>query len=157
MEGHMSETHSISGTAPEGQPHKHTKYVAGVVIGIIVSSIVGLTVGYQIGVALTSFNYSYSAGHAWLLAPHLLYGNVSIGSLGVPRGIAFDNGHGGIVSSMTSMSGSGHYRYQVYLYWTSQYNVTIYYQDSVSSWQYCAATPRTAAVITDPQPQNFSC
>ncbi len=156
---HMSQTHPISYKPfEESPPHKHTKYIAGIVLGIIVSSIVGLTVGYQIGASVTSARDAYFSAHAFLTAPLLLYGNVSIGNLGTPRGIAFTSGSSDPVTSMTPISGNGQYHYQVYLRWyQGSYNVTIYYQDSLGSWQYCAATPRTAAVHTVAQSQNFSC
>jgi hypothetical protein len=136
--------------------------MAGVALGIIISLIIGIAAGYMAGYRsgsdVTSARDAYFSAHAWLVASHLLYGNVSIGSLGIPRGIAFDSGSSDTVTSMTPRSANGQYHYQVYLYWyRSPYNVTIYYQDSLSSWQHCAASPGTTVVHSDPQSQNFSC
>jgi hypothetical protein len=134
--------------------------VALVIIALVVVTAAGLFVGSYI----TAYNDASTRPHYY--APTLVYGNVSIGSLGIPKQIAFEtppsyNGNfipgSNAINSTILMSGNGQYTYQVYLQWPFEYSVTIFFQDSRGSWQYCAAIPGTVAPHGPPQAQNFGC
>ena len=138
----------------EPQVQEHSKRGLGMLIGILLSLIIVGTVGYFAGSAITSSNDAYAHSHDSLFLPFLVSGNVSIGSLGIPRGMTFDD-NGNIQSSMV-LSVNGSYHYQVYLYHFRTYTVTIFYQDSQSNWQQCPSKPGTFGP-PGPETQNFSC
>src|SRR5947209_4434050 len=112
----------------ETQPSSRTNYASTTVIVFVFASlIIGLFAGYVVGSAITGSNDAEATAHEYLLSPFLVLGNVSIGSLGIPRGITFDN-HVTIESSMLIFQ-QGFYNYQVHLYHFQSYIVTIFYQD----------------------------
>jgi hypothetical protein len=150
----MSQTRSVAHEPPGAQPHRHTKYVAGILIGIIFSLSIGAIVGFQAGVR---FGNSNTAGRPPGWRYILVSGSVNIDSLGTPRAITFDSPtYGEYLSSVISTSGGVGNHYRVYLVWPDPYNVTIYYQDSLNNWQDCSAKPGMF-IPGSTQTQNFEC
>jgi len=125
-----------------------------VIVFVFASLIIGLFAGYVVGSAITGSNDAEATAHEYLLSPFLVLWNVSIGSLGIPRGITFDN-HITIESTMLIFQ-QGFYNYQVHLYHFQSYIVTIFYQDSIGNWQRC---PSKLGTFSPPGPetQDFSC
>ena len=135
-------------------PHRRTKFIAGFMIAIVVSVSVGAIIGFEAGLRVANSN---TAGRPPGWRYILVSGNVSIGSLGIPRTITFDSPtYGEHLSSMITTSASRSNQYQVYLVWPESYNVTIYYQDSLNNWQHCAARSGIF-VVGSTQSQNFEC
>jgi hypothetical protein len=139
----------------ETQPSNQTNYESATVIAFLFAAlIIGVFVGYGVGSAIAGSNYAEAQGHQRLAYPFPVSGNVSIGSLGVPRGITFDSGGLFASSMVTSLNGSPHY--QVWLSYFQSYVVTIFYQDSVGNWQQCMSK-QSPFGGGGPITQNFFC
>jgi len=150
----MTHAQPNSHYSAEHQLGDHGKYRLEVLIGILLSLTVGGVTGYFVGSTITSSNDAYAHSHDALFLPFLVSGNVSIGSLGIPRGMTFDD-NGNAQSSMVLLV-NGSYHYQVYLFHFRSYVVTIFYQDSQSNWQQCPSKTGTFGP-PGPETQNFSC
>jgi hypothetical protein len=128
--------------------------------GIIFTLIVGIILGAVAGSIITTVRDNQAHYHDALFLSLVVAGNVSIGSLGTPKGIAFD-AHSGQDHQSSMLSGNGPYHYQVHLAHFQDYGVTIFYQDSIHNWQQCPAQPRTFNLTnifgSQPETQNFSC
>ena len=140
-----------SNETPPARLNRRAKYLAVILIAMAVSVSLGYTLGFNAGVK----NIPANVGRPPNWRNILVSGNVSIGSLGTPRTITFDNPVYGNLSSAISSSNNQN-QYRVYLLWPAVYNVTIFYQDSSSQWLHCPANPRTFTFGSS-QISNFNC
>src|SRR5438046_9503215 len=109
----MTHAQPNSHYSAEHQLGDHGKYRLEVLIGILLSLTVGGVTGYFVGSTITSSYDAYAHCHDALFLPFLVSGNVSIGSLGIPRGMTFDDI--GNAQSSVVMFVNGFCHYQVFL------------------------------------------
>ena len=144
-----------SNSMPVTESRSHAKYKSGIVTAVIVSLVIGLVAGYGAGTVVTGSNDAYARAHESLTSSFLVSGNVTIGSLEIPRGISFAS-NGNPESSMV-LSGDGSYHYDVYLQHFTTYSVTIFYQDSLGNWRQCLSKDGNFHPIGSGISDNFSC
>src|SRR5437667_11299704 len=144
-----------SHSMPETEPRSHDRYKSVIVTAVIFSLVIGLVAGYGAGTVVTGSNDAYARAHESLTSSFLVSGNVTIGSLEIPRGISFAS-NGNPESSMV-LSGDGSYHYDVYLQHFTTYSVTIFYQDSLGNWRQCLSKDGNFHPIGSGISDNFSC